>query len=170
MLELMSNPWYIVTLLGSPELWSIFAALLFGAYIGFRTSSIGVRRGERASDLLFVLVPTLLLTFVVVVLLKGYLAVPRACLPCMTELVGCNPYCPLDASMPSGHAATAFAGFTVVWLFRDRMKQWLLIYIFPVLVAVSRIMLGVHTWADVLAGAFLGMGISLLVWEIDKRV
>ncbi len=163
----LSNPWYLVTLLGAPELWVIFAALLSGAYLAFRTGSLG---GEKTKKILFLLVPALALTLVVVLFLKGFFAVPRQCVPCITELVGCNPYCPMDASLPSGHAATAFAGFTVIWLAFGAKRKYVLIYLMPLAVAVSRIMLGVHTWLDVYFGAIVGMAVAFAVWEIDKRI
>jgi len=162
-----SNPWYLITLLGAPEVWSAFAAMLFGAYLAFRTGSMG---GAGVRRLLFLLIPTLVLTFLLATTLKGFFGVPRQCVPCMTELVGCNPYCPIDSSLPSGHAATAFAGFTAFWLSMEKRRKWLLVYCLPFLVAASRIMLGVHTWLDVFAGAVLGIAVALAVWEIDKRI
>jgi len=133
----LANPWYAITLIGAPELWALFAALIFTIYIGMKIINRGRRDKKtksRLNDLLILLVPTLVITFLVVMVLKGFFAVPRQCVPCIVELVGCNPYCPLDASFPSGHAATAFAGFNALWLFgidRDEVKQssflaWLL--------------------------------------------
>jgi membrane-associated phospholipid phosphatase len=166
----LSNPWYVITLLGAPELWMVFTALLFGAYLAFRTGSLG---GRNVHNLLFLLAPALLLTFVSVVVLKSYFDVPRQCVPCIAELVGCNPHCPFDASLPSGHSATAFAGFAAIWLFKGAGKggkRWLLIFTLPLLVAISRIILGVHTWLDVFAGSVLGMAIALAVREIDRKL
>ena len=105
--------------------------------------------------------------------MKGILDVPRDCVPCITEIAGCNPYCPLDSSFPSGHAATAFAGFTAIWIFKGmkpRPPASVALFILPVLVALSRIMLGVHTLTDVIAGAIIGILVVILVSEIDKRV
>jgi undecaprenyl-diphosphatase len=162
-----SNPWNLVTLLGSPELWVVFAAFLFGAYLAFRTGSLG---GAKTRKLLFLLIPTLLIVFVMIISMKSFFDVPRQCIPCITDLIECNPNCMPDASFPSGHAATAFAGFTIFWIIGGRKKKWLLLYIVPFLVAVSRIMLNVHTPADVFAGALLGIVVAVAVNEIDERV
>jgi membrane-associated phospholipid phosphatase len=173
MLEL-SNPWYPATLLGAPELWAAFALLVFVVYMGLkvteRRKKVTRKTGDRVKDFLFLLVPTLVLVFVVVMAMKGVLDVPRQCVPCITELAGCNPYCPLDSSLPSGHAATAFAGFTAVWLFAGAKRKWLFVYAFPFIASASRIMLGVHTWLDVFAGSLVGVAVALAVWEIDKRI
>ena len=167
MLELLANPWYIVTLFGAPEAWMALTAVLFGSYIAFRTGSMG---GSRAKELLFLLVPSLVLTFLVVIALKGFIGVPRECVPCITELVTCNPYCPLDASMPSGHAATAFAGFTSLWIVTGRKRRWLPVFIIPAVISLSRIMLGVHSALDVLLGSAIGLAIAASVWKIHERL
>jgi len=170
---LLSNPWYAVTLLGAPELWVMFAVLVFVIHIGMKVinrSKKDRKTKRRLHDLLFLLVPTIIITLLVVMALKGLLDVPRQCVPCLTELAGCNPYCPMDSSLPSGHSAIAAAGFTAIWLFGGRKKEWLWIYIIPILVMVSRIMLGVHTWLDVVAGAVLGIAIGFVVKEIDKKI
>lgn len=172
MLEL-SNPWYAVTLIGAPELWAMFAALLFVIYIGLcviNKRKKDAKTKERLKDLLMLLVPTLVLTFLVVMVLKGYFAIPRQCVPCIAELVGCNPFCPMDASFPSGHAASVFAGVTAIWMFAGARRNWLPIFVIPFLVAASRIMLGVHTWLDVFAGAIIGTVMVLVVIELDKRI
>jgi membrane-associated phospholipid phosphatase len=169
----LASPWYAVTLIGAPELWAMFCALLFVIYLGLRVINRGKRDRKaksRLKEFLMLLVPTLVLTFLIVMVLKGFFAVPRQCVPCIAELVGCNPYCPLDASFPSGHAATAFAGFTVIWALAGARKEWLAIYLIPLLVAASRIMLGVHTWLDAFAGAIIGIAMVFVVMELDKRI
>jgi undecaprenyl-diphosphatase len=66
----------------------------------------------------------------------------------------------LGSSLPSGHAATSFAGAVVLGsLFRRGLPAFILL---AVAIAYSRVYLGVHYPADVLAGAALGAGVSLL--------
>lgn len=68
---------------------------------------------------------------------------------------------PLDEySFPSGHTLHAVA-FTLVALHHYPLLIWLLLP-FTVLVALSRIVLGLHYPSDVLAGALIGASLALL--------
>ena len=65
------------------------------------------------------------------------------------------------SSFPSDHASTAFVMFGIIG---HHLKKWRLwFFLLAVLVAVSRIYLGVHFPTDVLAGAFLGILVSQFV-------
>jgi undecaprenyl-diphosphatase len=67
-------------------------------------------------------------------------------------------YRPTTPSFPSGHAASAIAGACA--LVRLAPEARAIFWIFALLVACSRIYLGVHYPADVLAGALLGLAIG----------
>ena len=67
-------------------------------------------------------------------------------------------------SFPSGHATQAFALFTFVALIIPFRKYQLLILFAAVLVAFSRIYLLQHFFQDVLAGSFIGLSVSTLVF------
>jgi membrane-associated phospholipid phosphatase len=67
-------------------------------------------------------------------------------------------------SFPSGHATQAFALFTFIALIAPYRKYQLLILIFAVLVAISRIYLLQHFFQDVLAGSFIGLSVSTLIF------
>ncbi len=69
---------------------------------------------------------------------------------------------PHSGAMPSGHAAGAFAAAVAVGLVHRRLRLPMLTL--AVLVAFSRIWLGVHYPTDVLAGAALGSAIALAAW------
>ncbi len=71
-------------------------------------------------------------------------------------------------SFPSGHTSTAFATATALSL---STKKWYVAvpsYAYACAVGYSRMRLGVHFPSDVLGGMILGIGSSLLVFQIDK--
>ena len=66
----------------------------------------------------------------------------------------------LDLSLPSGHAATSFAGATLLAL--EHRRAAVPLYVLAALIAWSRVYVGVHYPLDVVAGALLGTGVALL--------
>ena len=74
---------------------------------------------------------------------------------------------PADASMPSGHAATAAAAAGVVALLHPRLRLPLLALVAAI--GLSRVYLGVHYPSDVLAGLALGAGVAWLVVAAARR-
>jgi undecaprenyl-diphosphatase len=69
---------------------------------------------------------------------------------------------PRSFSMPSGHAATAFAAAVAVGIVHPRLR-WPLVGLAS-LVALSRVWLGVHYLSDVLAGAAIGTAVAVAGW------
>jgi membrane-associated phospholipid phosphatase len=73
-------------------------------------------------------------------------------------------------SFPSGHTSTAFAAATALTL---STKKWYVAvpsYAYACAVGYSRMRLGVHFPSDVLGGMILGIGSSLLIFQIDKWI
>ncbi len=72
--------------------------------------------------------------------------------------------------MPSVHAAVAFAGWVAVTVFATQTAYALPIsavgLFMAVLVAQSRVQAGIHTTLEVAAGALLGVGISVLIFQL----
>ena len=73
-------------------------------------------------------------------------------------------------SFPSGHTSSAFAMATALSL---STKKWYVAvpsYAYACAVGYSRMRLGVHFPTDILGGMVLGIGSSLLVFQIDKWI
>jgi len=71
------------------------------------------------------------------------------------------------ASMPSGHATTAFAAAIAVALVWPRLRWPMLVY--AVIIAASRVALDAHYLSDVIAGAFVGSVGALMVRDWFAR-
>ena len=83
----------------------------------------------------------------------------------VTQLI---PHAP-GVSLPSDHATACFAVAIAIWFFvSKRWGPWFLAV--AVLVAFSRVYVGVHYPADVTAGALLGVIAGLIVWGLTIAV
>jgi undecaprenyl-diphosphatase len=70
-------------------------------------------------------------------------------------------------SFPSGHAATSFAGATMLASFAPRFR--VAFYVLAGLIAFSRLYNGDHYPTDVVAGAVVGTVIALLLLATGRR-
>jgi len=73
-------------------------------------------------------------------------------------------------AFPSGHATIVFALATVLGEAADDHAVQTYLYGLAVLVAVSRVYLGVHYVTDVVAGAFIGTAGAIIVLQRRERV
>lgn len=73
-------------------------------------------------------------------------------------------------SFPSGHTSTAFAMFCFLALVWGNKKMGMLMFIFGILTAHSRLYLSQHFFADVYVGSIIGTSVSSLVfWLFEYR-
>ncbi len=72
----------------------------------------------------------------------------------------------LQGGMPSGHTALAFALATSVFFVTQSGAAVLLAALIAALVAQSRIEARIHRWPEVVAGALLGILVTLLVFQL----
>lgn len=154
--------WSLITALGDLRAWLLFM-LFLGIYAAINRHKLS-KHNRRA---LLVLLVTLIAVSFAAQALKMTVNAPRICTPCPAD--GCNPYCPTDDpyAFPSGHAALAFAMFTAGWVVFPRNNkeriEWAWVFALPVLIAASRLALGVHTPEQVAAGALLGIAVAAVV-------
>ncbi|WP_333654437.1 diacylglycerol kinase [Dissulfurispira sp.] len=73
---------------------------------------------------------------------------------------------PLRGGMPSGHSAIAFSAWVAVTYITESFIASLLSFLLSVLIAQSRIAVKAHTPLEVIAGAVLGSGLTLLLFII----
>lgn len=77
---------------------------------------------------------------------------------------------PLRGGLPSGHAAAAFAAWAAITIISDPLRHAALIstlaFLMALLVAQSRVEAGIHSAVEVAAGAVLGTGMSVVVFQL----
>ncbi len=71
-----------------------------------------------------------------------------------------------DFSFVSGHSTVSFTiAFLTYWLLKQHYKMALLVFIFPLLFAYSRIYLALHYPLDIFCGMLLAYGISIVFYK-----
>ncbi|MCL4499009.1 MAG: undecaprenyl-diphosphatase [Chloroflexi bacterium] len=73
-----------------------------------------------------------------------------------------------DPSFPSDHATFSFAIASLIWFF-DRRVGGIAIAL-GLLIAISRVFVGLHYPIDVLSGAFIGSATGILVWRMRGKL
>jgi len=74
---------------------------------------------------------------------------------------------PLHGGMPSGHSAVAFSIATSVALSPVEPVLSLLAVALAVMVSQSRLLLGIHSLREVLAGGLLGIGVTMVLFLLS---
>ena len=76
---------------------------------------------------------------------------------------------PTDFSFPSGHTAISFAVSGILVRYLDK-KYGITAIVFAVLIAFSRLYVGVHFLSDVIVGMIIGLLSSFIVSKVDKHL
>lgn len=95
-------------------------------------------------------------------MIKLGVAAPRPCWnPATPSLVSC----PESFSFPSGHALAAAMTAVVVGLAVRKRAVGAAGAVWVIFVAMTRLLIGIHTWIDVLGGVVLGAAFGWLAWR-----
>ncbi len=77
---------------------------------------------------------------------------------------------PLRGGLPSGHAAAAFAAWAAITIIADPFAHAglvsMLAFLMALLVAQSRVEAGIHSALEVVAGAIVGTGLTIIVFQL----
>ena len=73
-----------------------------------------------------------------------------------------------DYSFPSGHTSLSFGVSLILARLEDR-KIWIPAVVLSILIAFSRLYVGVHYPSDVIAGFFIGLAGSAAAFRITKK-
>lgn len=100
------------------------------------------------------------MTFIAVILVMGLVIIGKILFHKGT---------PLRGGMPSGHAAVAFAMWTVIAFLTSNTTVTALAFVMAFLIARHRIKDAVHTFWEVLAGGLLGVLVTMLIFQLFQR-
>lgn len=135
---------------GDGWLWYAFGLILLLCGGGQRFAAIGAAGSSAVAGIL---------------IFRALKRTSRRKRPCEIE-----PHCwasilpPDKYSFPSGHAITAFAVAISLGLFYPELQTCLLVM--ALLIAASRIILGMHFLSDVVAGTTIGIALGLLSFHV----
>ncbi len=114
---------------------------------------------------------TMLVTALVSLILKIVVRRPRpfiaGVVPLMQGITDNINYHIWDFSFPSFDSAFVFCAIPIVWKFFPRFRYvWAA---FAILVALSRVYIGVHYLSDIISGALIGYLIGILIIKLENK-
>lgn len=142
---------------------SFFSGIADGAILFAVALALMVSRRAKDKAAGIILTASLAASYQVCALVKEVIARPRpfVALPDVNILVHVGGF-----SMPSNHAATAFAA---AYILSGYYRKPFVFYSVAVIISIARVYLGVHYPSDVLAGAFIGMVIGYTLVHVAER-
>lgn len=69
---------------------------------------------------------------------------------------------------PSGHAALFFAMAMAVYFYNKKLGAWF--FAAAILMALSRVVAGVHYPTDIIGGAIIGMAVAYIVFYLAEKI
>jgi membrane-associated phospholipid phosphatase len=148
--------WEIITAFGDVEFWvgaSIISLIFF--------FTIPKKARKNIAWFIFLTLPAVIMSYAVVYAMKIYFKIPRPCLGLTT--------CPSTYSFPSAHAAVIFAAMTTLAFHYKNKRLSIILFIIGCLVALSRLILGVHTAEDIIVGSIIGIVIGIFIQKANEN-
>jgi len=145
--------WQFLSIFGDIQFWvgaAITSLIFFFA--------IPKRAKKHVSWFIFLTLPTVLIAYSVIYVIKLLFKVPRPCFGLLN--------CPLLYSFPSGHAAVVFAAMTSLALLYKNKKLAIILLLSSCLVSLSRLFLNVHRVEDVVIGSLIGIVVGVLIERV----
>ena len=157
-MELIKFIWVFLSYFGDVAYWLGFTIAFFIIY-----PFLDVKNKKKYAWILYYLLPSILLSYISSYLLKLIFKIPRIC----TGL----EYCPTSYAFPSTHATIMFALSMIVFLcFNKKPRIYIPLFLLAILTSYSRIALNLHTFFDIIGGAFLGIFVSSFWYILYKKV
>lgn len=148
--------WEILSIFGEGLFW-IGIALIFLVYFFIAPKKMK----KQVFMFSFSVLLAVTISFLVVYGMKAIFKISRPCLGL--------PDCPENYSFPSGHAAVIFAvATTLAFHYKDK-RLGIMLFILGCFVAISRLMIGVHTIEDIIGGSMIGIVIGILVNKANEN-
>jgi membrane-associated phospholipid phosphatase len=148
--------WQILSIFGDLEFW-IGASLVSLIFL----FAVPKKARKNIAWFVFLTLPAVIMSSTIVYTMKNYFKIPRPCWGLIT--------CPSDYSFPSAHAAVIFAAMTTLAFHYKNKRLGIILFILGCLVAISRVILGVHTFEDIIVGSIIGIIIGILIQKANEN-